>query len=380
LSGSPKLAPADRPSRLALFGRLDRYVLGLFAGSYCVALLLVIGLFLILDVATHLDEYLRAVEGAPSPTGWQVLHYYLLELPFLYLQLAPFVTLLAGLFTFSKLLRHRELLACLAAGVGTQRVLLPVFLCALVLACSMLGTREWLTERLGDQRDRALHVLVERSTEREYRGLWVKGPGGNPVRIAHFKDSSPPEIRGLEATRIVGDPWVELTASRARWDPAHDIWALTDGKLRYLDDLGRPAEQVDQLEADRALFGFRPRDVLVLAKSRERPLDLSFSEVRGLAARDPGNASWQTLLQVNLTFPMAHLVLLLVGLPLLARQDKRQFEGLAGGFLLCVSYYGVDFLCRTLGMQGALPPLLASWLPLLFFGSLGVVLFSSVRS
>ena len=115
-------------------------------------------------------------------------------------------------------------------------------------------------------------------------------------------------------------------------------------------------------------------------KAHKRPLDLSFGEVRELAVRDPDDVRFQTLLQYHLTFPLAHVVLLLVGLPLLLRQERGQVEGIAGGFILCVIYFGSDFVTRSLGLQGALSPMLASWLPVLFFGSLGVVLTGSMRS
>ena len=47
-----------KPRTLALGSRLDRYVLQLYALSYAAAFFLVVGLFLILDMATHLDDYL----------------------------------------------------------------------------------------------------------------------------------------------------------------------------------------------------------------------------------------------------------------------------------------------------------------------------------
>ena len=366
--------------RFALGGRLDRYVGALFAGSYGVACGLVIGLFLVLDIAANLDEYLRSEPGSLAPSSWTVLAYYAHEIPFLWLKLAPFVTLLAGLFTLSKLIRHRELVACLAAGRSTHRVLLPIFLCAGVLALSMIAMGEFFTERIGSRRDALLDQLLERRAHPVHRGLWVKDMAGNPIRLSVYEEQDPPKVEGLEATRIAGDPWVEVAASRADWDPASGSWRLTGGRRLTLDDLTAPPEPVGALAGDAELFGFQPRDVRTVAKSRERPLDLSFSEVRRLAGRDPDNAAWQTLMQVHLTFPLAHIVLLLVGLPMLARQERRQVEGLAAGFLLCVLFYGVDFLFRTLGMRGALPPLLASWIPVLFFGSLGTVLYAGARS
>jgi lipopolysaccharide export LptBFGC system permease protein LptF len=75
------------------------------------------------------------------------------------------------------------------------------------------------------------------------------------------------------------------------------------------------------------------------------------------------------------------LVLVLVGLPLLLRHDRGGgAKTLASAFGLCVAYFAVDFACRNLGLQGALDAPIAAWLPVLFFGSLGIVLYDGMRT
>ena len=116
-------------------------------------------------------------------------------------------------------------------------------------------------------------------------------------------------------------------------------------------------------------------------KAREKPMDLSFSECRRLLERDAQSDVLRTLLHYHLTFPLAGLVLLAVGLPVVVNPRRGHgVERVALGFLLCVGYFGVDFVCRTLGLQGNLGPLHASWLPVLSFGSLGLVMLGSLRT
>ena len=97
--------------------------------------------------------------------------------------------------------------------------------------------------------------------------------------------------------------------------------------------------------------------------------------------RDPDNPVYRTLWQYHLTFPLANLVLLLVGLPMMMRHERGAgAEGLAKGLMLCLVFFAADFVCRNLGVQGALDPILSSWLPVVFFGSLGIVLFESMQT
>jgi len=53
---------------------------------------------------------------------------------------------------------------------------------------------------------------------------------------------------------------------------------------------------------------------------------------------------------------------------------------LASAFALCVGYFATDFVCRNLGLQGTLDAPIAAWLPVLVFGSLGIVLYDGMRS
>src|SRR5215831_8901781 len=101
--GAPRADARIRPAMtgrgLRIGGRLDRYVGGLFVSSYATAFLLVVGLFLILDMATNLDDYVESWPGGGHVPTFLIGRYYLLDIPFLFLQIAPFVTLVAGPFT-----------------------------------------------------------------------------------------------------------------------------------------------------------------------------------------------------------------------------------------------------------------------------------------
>jgi lipopolysaccharide export LptBFGC system permease protein LptF len=173
--------------------------------------------------------------------------------------------------------------------------------------------------------------------------------------------------------------WITIRADRAVWREREDgvrAWRLENGRR---EDVGTFQEQhaIEWLE----VIDFTPHDVLVAQKGREREMELSFSETLELAARDPDDMRYQTLLQYHLTFPLANLVLLLVALPfLMGRERGHGAEGLVAGCLMCVLYFCIDFVTRALGMDGTLSPLMASWLPVLLFGSLGAALVHSMRS
>ena len=368
---------------LLLGGRLDRYVARLFMLSYLAAFVLVVGLFLILDMAANLDDFLQPGPDGRAPSSLLVVRYYALQLPFLYLQMSPFVTLVAGLFTAARLSKYNELVAALNAGVSARRLLLPVFGCAALLAAGMFALREWATDELGARRDALRDLLEEQRPLPVYENFTVHDERGRPVRIREFRpatDANPvPEIRGLRFRDRSGEASVLLHADRAVPIPPYERgeWRLEGAERLDWDDLRRSVTSPERLEDVR----FTPLDVELAYKGDYRPLDLSFSQLLRLLEQDGTQRLYRTLLHYNLASPLAGLVLLAVGLPfVLSARRGKAVERVAAGFFLCVVYFGFDFVCRTLGMQEHLSPLYSGWLPILSFGSLGAVLLITMDS
>lgn len=365
--------------RLRIGGRLDRYVGALFMSSYATALFIVVGLFLVLDMASNIDEYIEPMkDGTPTPTLY-IVRYYLLDIPFLFLQVAPFVTLVASMFTVAKLLKHNETVAALAAGVSAHRLLMPILVMAGLVALGMFQLRESLSVRLGYKRDAIKFVIDKKAYDQVYKNLFLKDLSGSNVQLEEFRPATgnPPfaEVRGLRVLLPSATQWVQIEADRAVYVRRGSTtgWRLENGVRREVSG----SRKVEMLED----FDFTPELALTFARAHESQLDLSYAETREMARRDPDNVVYQTLLQYLVTFPLGNIVLVLVGVPLLMRYErKRAAMGLAFGCLLCVSFFAADLVFRNLGLQASLDPRIAAWMPVLLFGSLGIALFDSMRT
>jgi lipopolysaccharide export system permease protein len=380
--------------RWAIGGTLDRYVGGQFAMAYLTAFCVIVGMFFILDMSSNLDDFLEPWADGSRVSTELVARYYLSNTPFLFLQAAPFITLIAGLFTLSRLLGSNEIAAAMAAGVSARRAIMPIFVGGALAALAMVAVREGATSTILPVRESLRYVLERKSFDVVHKTLRMRTPGGSLLRMAEYRpgeEDVTPEGLGLAVHLREGPRWVAtIRAERATFAQREGVWGLAlEGGERI--EVARGGEEVsggqggerrkvtpqDWLGPEE--FPFDPALALTYLRARDNPLELSFAESRELGSRDPDNVVYQTLTQYHLTFPLANLVLLLVGLPLLMRHERGSgAEGLAKGLLLCLFFFAADFVCRNLGVQGSLDPLLASWLPVLFFGSLGVVLFESL--
>jgi lipopolysaccharide export LptBFGC system permease protein LptF len=333
-------------------------------------------------MASNLDDYLRPWKnGGGAPTSL-VARYYLLNIPFVFLQVGPFVTLVAGLYTGSRLLRHNEVTAALGAGVGTHRLLAPVFLGSILCGAAMFGLRELAGTPLGRQRDAARYVLEHEKYDEVYTELWLRDLNGSVVYLPEFRPEagSPPapEVRGLEATLRSPERLSSTEAAGARYEERHGVkaWWLQNGWHREVVGVDRQ-RAVERLEG----FEFTPDLVLAASRARDNPLELSYRQTKELARRDPDNLSYRMLMQYDFAFPISNVVLLCIGLPYLMRRGRgKPVEGVIAGSLLCVFYFATDFVLKNLGLQGELDPYLAAWLPIVVFGSLGLASYVTMDS
>ncbi|MEZ6019832.1 MAG: LptF/LptG family permease [Planctomycetota bacterium] len=254
---------------LPLMGRLDRYVVSHFVGSYATALFLLVGLFLIMDLTSNLDDYLETNEAGLRASNATILRYYLLKLPFLFLEVAPFVTLVAGMFTVNKLLKRNEVAPVLSAGLSVHRLLVPVFLCGLLLAFAMFSLREVVVSRLANQRDALLFQIENPGETRDLEGVAVHDLSGSTIFLEHFyPDERPQRFENLSAVLHDGRRTIKIDAPRAHWDRSTQQLVLEDGRRNVISEKVA-TEKIDRLDG----FQFSPDLALTYYRSRNpRPV------------------------------------------------------------------------------------------------------------
>ena len=92
-------------------------------------------------------------------------------------------------------------------------------------------------------------------------------------------------------------------------------------------------------------------------------------------------ASMAVLFHTRLTRPILGMVLVLLGLSVILRDQNRNVFISAGMcVVLCGVFFAVLFTCKSLGSSDSLAPALAAWLPVLFFGPLAFVMFDAVHT
>src|SRR5262245_65762311 len=122
--------------------------------------------------------------------------YYACSIPFYFLQLAPFVTLIAAGAAASRLNRGGELVPMVAGGRSLQRVAIPFFGGAALVAVAMILVREGTLPRLRDLRDQMGETLRRQRLERGCDDGAARGHGEEGILAGRrARRRGPREVR-----------------------------------------------------------------------------------------------------------------------------------------------------------------------------------------
>src|SRR4051812_50189581 len=109
---------------------LDRERYWAFFKAYAICFIALVGLYVVIDAFANLDEFSEVASGVALFRNMG--RYYLIKMSLFYDRLCGVIVMMAAIFTVTWMQRNNELLAMLAAGVGTKRVIQPVLIAAVV--------------------------------------------------------------------------------------------------------------------------------------------------------------------------------------------------------------------------------------------------------
>ena len=365
---------------LPVLGRLDRWILRSFVLAYVVAAVSLLVLFVVFDMSAKVEELAAGDEGSTGQLA-RLAWYYLLVLPDLHHQAAPFVSLGAGLYTAARVVGSREWIAVVMAGVPSARLFLPVVVAGAVFASATSLVREEASAAFGHWRAEVSRSLDPESAERDAEDVWLRTRQGSVVFVgrSHLDEEGAlePRLEAVEAPVRMDGGWGILRAAEARYRVGQDdtagTWHLTDGTLRHLDDAGglvaAPVETHPALD-------FEPRDVLLAMRARAEPQSLSGGEAERLLERDRDSAVLRTVVEAHRAAPFMDVLFLLMALPFAIRTTRPALlRGILQAVVLCCTGFVVNYFLRSLGMQGDIDPKLAAWIPVGVIALVGGVLF-----
>jgi lipopolysaccharide export LptBFGC system permease protein LptF len=129
---------------------LDRQRYWSFLKAYVICYVSLVGLYIVIDAFSNLDEFSKRAEGALE-IMMVMGRFYLIHQSSFFDQLSGVIGMMAAIFTVTWMQRNNEQLAMLAAGISTRRAILPVMISSVLVCGISVANQELIMPRLAEE-------------------------------------------------------------------------------------------------------------------------------------------------------------------------------------------------------------------------------------
>lgn len=348
--------------------RIDKYIIKAFIPTFFLCMFAICGIYIVVDALQKLDDLIEL----GSKAFLLILYYYAFMVPVILAQLFPAITLIAVSLVLVRFAKNNEILAMQVAGICLYRILLPVFVLSVMMSFAAVANQEVVIPRYAEKFKRVeqstfeeyekSNILVEDKVNRMLLRAWT-------FNIAEGKIESIFVIGRNENNRKK----FTISAKDGKW--TGNKWLLFDVVRHNYDESGKwiaPSQQMKEYFLETTLTPEQLSKVEVNATLK------SFNELRDLCKREPENPRYSVMFHSRVAYPLTNFVLLFLGIPFVIgfeRMSRNVFLRVGISVLICCAFYVLSYVCANLGNMGILHPILAAWLPVVMFGSLGLFLF-----
>lgn len=349
-------------------GSMDLYLAKTFASRYLFILLGLVATLQMLDLLSESDKIL-AGEGAVYGDLW---HYVTLRTPTLLSLFSPFVALLAAIMCLAGFNIHSEIIIMKASGWSAFRIVTPMILMSLLIASLHFVFTETVTvsakAELRNWKENEYAADLPPAPDTVY-DTWVND--GNNLVKAETASRNGSILLLDKITQYIRDKDLQITSLIKA-----DFAVYRDGKWKMFEvkefDVRTlkvtPMENLDwdtNIPPERFIASALKPDQVNLQRLR--------TAISQLKQEGHDTASFETMLYQKFVSPLSTLLMpLLAGLAAFGLHRGGNLFGriaLTGG--LGFGYFVINNLFIALGQYGAVPPVIAAWLPFLLFFLIG---------
>jgi lipopolysaccharide export system permease protein len=356
---------------------LDLYVSRRYLNVMVLSFVGLLGLYY---VGTIIDKSERLFKGQAD--GWMLTQFLFFSTPQFLAYVIPMAILFGVLATIGGLTRTGELVVMRSCGVSLYRAAVPLMVLALVGS----GGLFLLDDRVLARANRRAASLEDRI--RGGSGEILR-PTANPNwlidqgRIYHYAGFDA-RRRTLHAVSVFEPTTAPFRLSSHGWARqarfVNGRWQAEDGWIQRFAESGRAA---------RERFSQRPLELAPpsrFAVLQNQEIDLmTYGELRDFVAERATSgvavAETRVTLQQRIAFPLAAVVMTLIGIPFGATTGRRgALYGIGLALILGAVYWLVNAFFLAVGQAGLMPAALAAWAANLLFLAAAAYLTLIVRT
>lgn len=352
--------------------KIDWYIIKKFVLTFFIALLLIIGIVIIFDISEKINHF---VENK-APLNAIVFDYYVNFVPYFVNMFSPLFVFITVIFFTSRMAANSEIIAILSCGVSYRRMMVPYMVSAFLIASLSLSLNLWVIPRANVERVSFEQKYVKRRNSLSSNNVHYQINPGVFVSVESFSSWNNTAydftLENIEDNKLIR----KISAEKAVWDSTFGGWKLKDYFIReYSDGLQ------DRVTSGAVLDTVLSLTVTDFYRNKKTVETLPASALNQLIAtqkmRGDANVMYALIEKhTRLALPFSAFILTLMGVCLSSRK-RRGGIGLNIGIGIALSFTYILFLrfSQMFVYSGAMPPVIALWLPNVIFGIIAAVLY-----
>ena len=351
--------------------RLDWYIIKKFLGTYVFMILLIISIAVVFDINEKIDKFMTnnaTFEGI-------VFDYYLNFIPYYTNLFSPLFVFLAVIYFTSKMSNNSEIIAILSTGISFRRFLKPYMISAFIIAVFTFIFGGYIIPKANATRIEFEHTFVDpRKKKTGDRDIQFKvGPG----TIVYFGNFDLASNTGYNFSMDHFDNLnlnSRLTAQSIKYDSAYN-WTIRNYQVREFDGL---IETIHTGSSIDTVLQIVPNDFIIASSDQQMMTSPDLSNyISSQKERGMGNIQpFQIEYHSRIAMVFSAFILTIIGASISARKVKGGMGLNIGiGLALSMAYILFMTVSSTFAIKGGMSPLIAAWIPNIFFSGIAFYLY-----
>jgi len=347
------------------FRILDRYIFRevflTFIFGICAFSAVFIGTGTLFRIASYITDYGASLSA--------VVKIFVLSMPGIITWTFPMSMLLATLLTFGRLSSSSEITAMKSCGVSFSRIATPAIILGLVVSIGAIAFNEYVVPWANSAYRNVLYFEIQGNTKLQSQDHVIlkdiqDGTMRRLVYARHY-NADTEQLTGvtMQDFDANGEIVHVENADFADWNGRE--WTMHNGMIYDINGKEGKSEHAMRFDMQKLPISTTPKQVVQEQKELE---ELTMRELRAqidiMKKQYVNTNKEEAELYQRVSVPISSLIFALVGIPL-GLQPTRNAS--SAGFMMSVViifiYYALMTLGNALARSGALPPMLAVWIP-----------------
>ena len=379
---------------------LDRYIAKNFLIGYLISFAVLIGLRIMIDLFVNIDEFTEAPDASIFDILRNIALFYGVQSTIYFRDFAGIITVVAAVFSLSKMTRFNELTAVMASGVSLKRVIMPIIVMALLLSGLLVIDQEILIPRL------ASLIVRDQDEVQQSKSYPIECLTDDKGSVIYANSYDEATKTMTNPTIILREPvesgiwktigWVR--ADKAVYNDTKHTWEFfseTQNAEGQTETTGGAIQQFTR-EKDSSLLTKKKTAIsykssltpqLIPIRRQERFTSLLSSKqlaelAKGGYVQDRAKLYMQK--HSRFTDPLINFIMLMVALPILVCRDNKAMKpAIMASFLTTGGCFIATFVCKMFATEqifGYIRPDIWVFLPVIIFLPIAILEIDAMKT